>query len=161
MINALIIRAGIAALVTGNVSVAYSDEAPTHALVTMAAMDLSDRPQQAKPAPIASVGPLKCPQRGDGGGCQVNSRSGYGMSDSDERCQPWAGFLWARVHRSMRLRAGGWRPRVFLLASVNTSERRGNNHPGIEHCSMKPRGADRVHDPNARTWPTEMLSQPP
>jgi hypothetical protein len=61
MINALIIRAGIAALVTGNVSVAYSDEAPTHALVTMAAMDLSDRPQQAKPAPIASVGPLKSP----------------------------------------------------------------------------------------------------
>ena len=61
MINALIIRAGIAALMAGNVSVAYSDEAPTHALVTMAAMDLGDRPQQAKPAPIASVGSLKSP----------------------------------------------------------------------------------------------------
>ena len=161
MINALIIRAGIAALVTGNVSVAYSDEAPTHALVTMAAMDLSDRPQQAKPAPIASVGPLKSPSAATAEVAKSICAQGMECPTVMNVASRGRDSLWARVHRSMRLRAGGWRPRVFLLASVNTSERRGNNHPGIEHCSMKPRGADRVHDPNARTWPTEMLSQPP
>ena len=68
-IGTLIIRIGMAAFLMAmagkilRVTVAHSDEAPVNVTVTrhlvVAAMDLSDRPRQAKYAPVAAASPQK------------------------------------------------------------------------------------------------------